>query len=88
MPSAPAVSLPALAEASGSIGGHFFLVYLRQLGVGLAVAVLTALTSRVTKKYLPTLAVMGILAFAPMIFGYFGFDFLEALSLTNFLGRG
>ena len=87
MPNAPAISLPALSEAAGSIGGHFFLIYLRQLGVGLAVAVLTALLSRATKKFLPTLAIMGILAFAPMIFGYFGFDFLEKLSLMNFLGR-
>ena len=88
MPNAPAISLAALSEASGTIGGHFFLVYLRQIGVGFAVAVLTALLSRVTKKFLPTLAIMGILAFAPMIFGYFGFDFLEKLSLMNFLGRG
>jgi len=87
MPNAPAISLPVLSEAAGTIGGHFFLIYLRQLGVGLAVAVMTALMSRATKKFLPTLAIMGILAFAPMIFGYFGFDFLEKLSLMNFLGR-
>ncbi len=88
MPNASVISLPSLAGVSGTIGGHFFLIYLRQLGVGLVIAFLTALLSRVTKKILPTLAIMGILAFAPMIFGYFGFDFLEKLSLMNFLGRG
>ena len=84
---APTISLPLLSEFSGTIGGHFFLIYLRQLGVALAFAALTAAVSRVTKKFLPTLAIMGVLAFAPIIFGYFGFDFLEELSLTNFLGR-
>ena len=88
MPNAPAISLPLLSGTAGTIGGHFLLIYLRQLGVGLAVAVMTALLSNATKKFLPTLAIMGILAFAPMIFGYFGFDFLEKLSLMNFLGRG
>ena len=82
---APTISLPLLSEFSGTIGGHFFLIYLRQLGVALAFAALTAAVSRVTKKFLPTLAIMGVLAFAPIIFGYFGFDFLEELSLMNFL---
>ena len=87
LPNAPAISLPALAEASGTIGGHFALIYLRQIGVALATAFATVGVSRLTKKYLPTLALMGIIAFAPMLFGYFGFDFLQELSLMNFLGR-
>ena len=87
LPNAPAISLPALAEASGTIGGHFALIFLRQLGVALAVALATVGTSRLTKKFLPTLAIMGMIAFAPTLFGYFGFDFLQELSLLNFLGR-
>ncbi len=87
LPNAPAISLPALAEASGTIGGHFALILLRQLGVALAVAFATVGVSRLTKKFLPTLAVMGMIAFAPTLFGYFGFDFLQELSLLNFLGR-
>ena len=43
--------------------------------------------SRMTKKFLPTLAIMAMIAFTPMLFGYFGFDFLQELSLMNFLGR-
>jgi|GEM_PF-1329690 len=87
MPNAPAISLPALAGASGTIAGHFALIFLRQIAVALAVAFATAGVSRMTKKYLPTLAIMGAIAFAPMLFGYFGFDFLQELSLMNFLGR-
>ncbi|MBQ3488998.1 MAG: ABC transporter permease [Clostridia bacterium] len=87
LPSAPAISLPLLENVQGTIGGHFVLIYLRQLAVGVSVAVLTAVLSRVTKKFLPTLALMSILAFTPMIFGYFGFDFLQEFSLINFLGR-
>ena len=88
MANAPAISLPALADVSGTIGGYFVLVFIRQLSISLGVALLTAIVSRLTKKFLPTLALMGILAFAPMIFGFFGYDFLEKLSLINFLGRG
>ena len=87
LPNAPAISLPALAEVSGTIGGHFALIFLRQIGVALAVAFATVGVSRLTKKYLPTLAIMGMIAFAPTLFGYFGFDFLQELSLLNFLGR-
>ena len=87
LPNAPAISLPALAEASGTIGGHFALIFLRQIGVALAAAFATVGVSRLTKKFLPTLAIMGMIAFAPTLFGYFGFDFLQELSLLNFLGR-
>ena len=87
LPNAPAISLPALSEASGTIGGHFLRIFLRQLGVALAFAYATVGVSRLTKKFLPTLAIMGMIAFAPTLFGYFGFDFLQELSLLNFLGR-
>lgn len=87
LPNAPAISLPALAGASGTIAGHFALIFLRQIAVALAVAFLTVGVSRMTKKFLPTLAIMAIIAFTPMLFGYFGFDFLQELSLMNFLGR-
>ena len=87
MPNAPAISLPALAGASGTIAGHFALIFLRQIAVALAVAFLTVGVSRMTKKFLPTLAIMAMIAFTPMLFGYFGFDFLQELSLMNFLGR-
>jgi hypothetical protein len=87
LPNAPAISLPALEGVSGTIGGHFALIFLRQIGVTLAVAFATVGVSRLTKKFLPTLAIMGMIAFAPTLFGYFGFDFLQELSLLNFLGR-
>lgn len=87
LPNAPAISLPALEGVSGTIGGHFTLIFLRQIGVTLAVAFATVGVSRLTKKFLPTLAIMGMIAFAPTLFGYFGFDFLQELSLLNFLGR-
>ena len=87
LPNAPAISLPALAGASGTIAGHFALIFLRQIAVALAVAFLTVGVSRMTKKFLPTLAIMAMIAFTPMLFGYFGFDFLQELSLMNFLGR-
>ena len=87
LPNAPAISLPALEGVSGTIGGHFTLIFLRQIGITLAVAFATVGVSRLTKKFLPTLAIMGMIAFAPTLFGYFGFDFLQELSLLNFLGR-
>ena len=87
LPNAPAISLPALEGVSGTIGGHFALIFLRQIGITLAVAFATVGVSRLTKKFLPTLAIMGMIAFAPTLFGYFGFDFLQELSLLNFLGR-
>lgn len=70
-----------------SIGGYFLLMFCRQLFVMIVFSLLTLLISEKTKKTLSTLSIMSIVAFAPLIFNYFGFDFMQYFSIVNLLGR-
>ena len=87
-PEAPAVSLSIFKDAGDiSIAGKFFVTFLRQILVASAFGLFTAALSRFTKKLLPTIAISAIVAFAPMIFNFFGFGFMNDISLVNFVGR-
>ncbi len=87
-PEAPARSLPLLNDTGDrSIAAHFVLIYLRQLGIVTGLSLLAVLLSRVTKKLLPTIAIIAVIAFAPTIFNYFGIHLFDAFSLITLLGR-
>ena len=73
-------------ESSLSVGGYFALMALKNTLLFVILAVVTAGVSKLTKRLLPTLAVMTAFVFAPMIFSYFGIAILDKLSfLTLFL---
>ncbi len=87
LPEASAESLSFLKAEGLSVGGYFGFVFARQIIFSIGFTLLTLFISKKTKAYLPTLAIMTILAFAPTIFGYFGFDLLNEISFVRLLGH-
>ena len=73
--------------SSLSVGGYFLMMAIRNVALYVVLALLTAGVSRVTKRLIPTLAVMTVLVFAPMVFSYFGITLFEPLSFLNLFAR-
>ena len=67
-------------ESSLSVGGYFALMSIKNILLFVLLGLVTAAVSRLTKRLLPTLAVMTAFVFAPMIFSYFGITILDKLS--------
>ncbi len=74
-------------ESSLSVGGYFALMTIRNSALFAILAVVTAAVSQLTKRLLPTLAIMTAAVFAPMIFAYFGILLPENLSFLNLFGK-
>lgn len=74
-------------ESSLSVGGYFALMAIKNTMLFVILAVVTAGVSRLTKRLLPTLAVMTAAVFASIIFSYFGITFLDTLSFLNLFVR-
>ena len=74
-------------ESALSVGGYFALMAIKNIALFVILGVVTALTSRVTKRLLPTLAIMTAAVFAPMIFSYFGITLLDKISFLNLFVR-
>ena len=74
-------------KSSLSVGGHFALMVLKNITLFSILAVLTSAISKLTKRLLPTLVIMTVLVFAPMIFSYFGISLLDKLSFLNLFVR-
>lgn len=74
-------------ESGLSVGGYFALMTIKNIVLFVILGVVTAGVSRLTKRLLPTLAVMTAAVFAPMIFSYFGITLLDKLSFLNLFVR-
>ncbi len=74
-------------ESSLSVFGYFALMTIKQLALFSLLAVLTAGLSRLTKKLIPTLLIITVLIFFPMIFSYFGISLFEKFSFLNLFVR-
>lgn len=85
---ATAHSITALSKyGEMSLGNLFTLLFFKQLLIIIAFALLVLLISKLTKKLISTLIISSIVAFAPTLFTYFGFDFMNNISLITLLGR-
>ena len=85
---ATAHSITALSKyGEMSLGNLFTLLFFKQLLIIIAFALLVLLISKLTKKLISTLIISSIVAFAPSLFTYFGFDFMNNISLITLLGR-
>lgn len=74
-------------ESTLSVGGYFALMAIKNIALFVILGVVTAGISRLTKRLLPTLAIMTAAVFAPMIFSYFGITLLDNLSFLNLFVR-
>jgi hypothetical protein len=74
-------------ESTLSVGGYFALMAMKNTMLFVILSVVTAGVSRLTKRLLPSLAIMTAAVFAPMIFSYFGITLLDNLSFLNLFVR-
>lgn len=63
------------------------LRFIRTILLSNIIVLFISSVSRLTKKLMPTLAIGATVSFAPALFTYFGFDFMNGISLVRFLGR-
>ena len=70
-----------------SLNSLFILMFLKQLLVIILFSMFVFLISKLTKRLINTLLITSIVAFAPTLFTYFGFDFMNNISLITLLGR-
>lgn len=75
------------AKADIPIWLFFVLKWLRQLLVAFSVALATAVLSKLTKNILPTLTVMLVIVFAPLVFEYFGIHLPGGFSIIDLMSR-
>ncbi len=87
LPGASYMALGMELETSLSVGGYFALVTMKQLGLFVLLSVMTAGLSRLTKKLIPTLLILTVLVFAPMIFSYFEVTLFDKISFLNLFAR-
>ena len=66
---------------------YFALEAVKNVALFVFLAFATAGLSKLTGKLVPTLCVMTVIVFAPMIFSYFGIEAFEKLSFLNLFGR-
>ena len=66
---------------------HFSLAAVKNVALYVLLALTTTGLSKLTGRLVPTLGVMTVIVFAPMIFSYFGIEAFEKLSFINFFGR-
>ena len=74
-------------ESLLSVGGYFALMAIKNIALFVLLGAATAAVSRLTKRLLPTLAIMTTAVFAPMIFSYFGITLLDKVSFLNLFVR-
>ncbi len=74
-------------NSSLSVGGYFALMVLKNIALFSLLAVLTAAISKLSKRLIPTLVIMTVLVFSPMIFSYFGITLFDKLSFLNLFAR-
>ncbi len=85
---AAAVCIESLAGAgSVPLWVYFGGSVLKNMALCVIVALACAGISRVTKRIIPTLLIMTVIVFAPMIFSYFGISLFENLSYLNLFVR-
>ena len=66
---------------------HFVLAAVKNVALYVLLALTTTGLSKLTGRLVPTLGVMIVIVFAPMIFSYFGIEAFEKLSFINLFGR-
>ncbi len=74
-------------ESTYSVFGYCVLIIWKQLMLLSFLAIATAGLSRLTKKLIPTLLIMVVLVFSPMIFSYFGIPVFDNISFLNLFMR-
>ena len=66
---------------------HFALAAVKNVALYVLLAIAITGLSKLTGRLVPTLCVMTVIVFAPMIFSYFGIEAFEKLSFINLFGR-
>ena len=91
-PSAVAKSISIFTERSSPLYNNslisvLIINYVKIIVLSNVFVIFTSIMSRLTKRLLPTLVIGSTIAFAPTLFTYFGFDFMNNISLITLLGR-
>lgn len=66
---------------------YFLLSALKNTALYGLLALVCAGVSRFTKRLIPTLLIMAIFVFAPLVFSYFGITLLDHISFLKLFGR-
>ena len=74
-------------ESTLSVGGYFACSMLKNMMLYSMLAGVTAGISKLTRRMIPTLVVMAVVVFSPMIFSYFGISLFDQVSFLNLFMR-